>query len=101
VFHGGSGSEPEKIKEAIGYGVVKMNVDTDIQWAFWDGIRQYQKKNQPYLESQLGNPKGSDAPNKKYYDPRVWLREGENSIKERIKLSFQELNALNRSVENV
>jgi fructose-bisphosphate aldolase class II len=99
VFHGGSGSEPAKIREAIGYGVVKMNVDTDIQWAFWEGIHQYYKKNQPYLQSQLGNPKGDDAPNKKYYDPRVWLREGENSIKDRIKLSFEELNAVNRSVD--
>ncbi|MBT1702884.1 class II fructose-bisphosphate aldolase [Chryseosolibacter indicus] len=94
VFHGGSGSEPEKIREAIDYGVVKMNIDTDIQWAFWSGIHKYYKKNQPYLESQIGNPTGSDSPNKKYYDPRVWLREGEVSIKERLLIAFQELNVL-------
>lgn len=97
VFHGGSGSEPAQIKEAIDYGVVKMNVDTDMQWAFWDGVRHYYKKNQPYMESQLGNPDGPDAPNKKCYDPRVWLREGEKSMKERVVKAFQELNALNRT----
>lgn len=96
VFHGGSGSEPLEIREAIDYGVVKMNLDTDMQWAFWDGVRQYYKKNQLYMESQLGNPDGTDSPNKKYYDPRVWLREGEKSMKERIMRAFQELNALNR-----
>jgi len=96
VFHGGSGSEPEKIAEAIGYGVVKMNIDTDIQWAYWEGIQKYYKKNQPYLESQLGNPEGKDSPNKKYYDPRVWLREGETSIRERLALSFKELNAIDK-----
>ena len=96
VFHGGSGSEPEKITEAIGYGTVKMNIDTDIQWAYWEGIQKYYKKNQPYLESQLGNPEGKDAPNKKYYDPRVWLREGETSIRERLALSFKELNAIDK-----
>ncbi|HET6541919.1 MAG TPA: class II fructose-bisphosphate aldolase, partial [Chryseolinea sp.] len=96
VFHGGSGSEPEAIQEAIGYGVVKMNIDTDIQWAYWDGIHNYYKKNQAYLQSQLGNPTGDDAPNKKYYDGRVWLREGETSIKNRLSQAFQELNAVNR-----
>ncbi len=96
VFHGGSGSEPEAIREAIGYGVVKMNIDTDIQWAYWDGIHNYYKKNQAFLQSQLGNPTGDDAPNKKYYDGRVWLREGETSIKNRLAQAFQELNALNR-----
>jgi fructose-bisphosphate aldolase class II len=96
VFHGGSGSEPEAIREAIGYGVIKMNIDTDIQWAFWDGIHQYYKKNKDFLQSQLGNPKGSDAPNKKYYDGRVWLREGEISMRDRLVQAYQELNALNR-----
>ncbi|MCD9019599.1 class II fructose-bisphosphate aldolase [Parachryseolinea silvisoli] len=98
VFHGGSGSEAEKIQEAIGYGVIKMNIDTDLQWAFWDGILKYYKKNGDYLQGQLGNPSGIDAPNKKYYDPRVWLRDGETSFKERLTQAFQELNALNRNV---
>lgn len=96
VFHGGSGSEPEAIREAIGYGVVKMNIDTDIQWAFWDGVHKYYKKNQAYLQSQLGNPTGEDSPNKKYYDGRVWIREGEVSIKNRLVQAYEELNALNR-----
>ncbi len=97
VFHGGSGSEPEAIREAISYGVVKMNIDTDIQWAYWDGIHNYYKKNQGFLQSQLGNPTGLDSPNKKYYDGRVWLREGEISIKNRLAQAFQELNALDRA----
>jgi fructose-bisphosphate aldolase class II len=96
VFHGGSGSEPEAIAEAISYGVVKMNIDTDIQWAYWDGIHNYYKKNQAYLQSQLGNPTGDDSPNKKYYDGRVWLRDGEVSIKNRMVQAFQELNGVNR-----
>lgn len=96
VFHGGSGSEPEAIREAIGYGVVKMNIDTDIQWAFWDGVHNYYKKNEGFLQSQLGNPTGADAPNKKYYDGRVWLREGENAIRNRLVQAFTELNAVNR-----
>ncbi len=95
VFHGGSGSEPEKIQEAITYGVIKMNIDTDTQWAFWDGIRQYYIKNEGYLQAQLGNPEGADKPNKKYYDPRVWLRAGEASIIERMKIAFQDLNCIN------
>ncbi len=98
VFHGGSGSEPEAIREAIGYGVVKMNIDTDIQWAFWEGIHKYYQKNKDYLQSQLGNPSGADAPNKKYYDGRVWLRDGETSIKNRLVQAFGELNGLNRKV---
>jgi fructose-bisphosphate aldolase class II len=78
VFHGGSGSTLEEIREAISYGVVKMNIDTDLQWAFWDGIRGYMdEKNHDYLQGQIGNPEGDDKPNKKYYDPRVWLRKGE------------------------
>ena len=96
VFHGGSGSEPEKIKEALTYGVVKMNIDTDTQWAFWEGVMKYYKKNEGYLQGQIGNPEGEDKPNKKYYDPRAWLREGEKSIVERLKIAFADLNCLNR-----
>jgi len=96
VFHGGSGSEPEAIREAISYGVVKMNIDTDIQWAFWEGVHNYYKKNEAYLQGQLGNPTGDDAPNKKYYDPRVWIREGEVSIKQRLVQAYQELNGINK-----
>ncbi len=92
VFHGGSGSEPEKIAEAIGYGVVKMNIDTDLQWALWDGIRGYESEFHDYLQGQIGNPKGPDQPNKKQYDPRVWLRRGEDSFVERLKQAFAELN---------
>lgn len=93
VFHGGSGSEPEEIRQSILHGVIKMNIDTDIQWAFWEGIHKYYQKNQAYLGAQLGNPTGADSPNKKYYDPRVWLREGETSIRERLVKAFAELNA--------
>jgi fructose-bisphosphate aldolase, class II len=96
VFHGGSGSEPDKIREAISYGVIKMNIDTDTQWAFWEGVMNYYKKNQGYLQGQIGNPEGDDKPNKKYYDPRAWLREGEKSIVERLKIAFTDLNCLNR-----
>ena len=96
VFHGGSGSEPEKIKEAVSYGVVKMNIDTDTQWAFWNGVRQYEAKYHDYLQSQIGNPEGEDAPNKKYYDPRKWLRAGEESMRDRLKQAFEDLNCLNR-----
>lgn len=94
VFHGGSGSTPEEIHEAVGYGVVKMNIDTDTQWANWHGILDYYKENAAYLQGQLGNPKGKDQPNKKYYDPRVWLRAGEVSLIRRLESSFKELNAL-------
>jgi fructose-bisphosphate aldolase class II len=96
VFHGGSGSEPSAIREAIDYGVVKMNIDTDIQWAFWDGVHQYYQKHKDYLQGQLGNPTGSDVPNKKYYDPRVWLRGGETVIVDRLAQAFEELNGTNR-----
>jgi len=92
VFHGGSGSTAEEIKEAISYGVVKMNIDTDLQWAFWDGIRSYEEANHDYLQSQIGNPEGDDKPNKKKYDPRVWLRHGEQSFSERLTQAFEELN---------
>ncbi len=96
VFHGGSGSTQEEIREAIGYGAIKMNIDTDMQWAFWDGIRQYYQKNEGFLQSQIGNPNGEDSPNKKYYDPRVWLRKGEESFVARLKDAFEDLNAVNR-----
>ena len=94
VFHGGSGSSPEEIKEAVGYGVVKMNIDTDTQWANWEGILNYYKDKQDYLQGQLGNPEGEDKPNKKYYDPRVWLRKGSESMVERLMQAFKELNAV-------
>jgi len=97
VFHGGSGSSRNEIREAISYGVIKMNIDTDTQWAFWDGIRNYEAKNHDYLQGQIGNPEGPDSPNKKKYDPRVWLREGEKSMIERLKLAFEDLNALNKN----
>ena len=97
VFHGGSGSALEDIREAISYGVVKMNIDTDTQWAFWDGVRGYVAKYHDYLQSQIGNPEGEDKPNKKYYDPRKWLREGEKSMVERLKVAFEDLNCLNRN----
>ena len=96
VFHGGSGSEKNLITEAIKYGAVKMNLDTDMQWAFWDGINKYSKDKQGYLQSQIGNPEGEDKPNKKYYDPRVWLRKGEESFIARLKEAFADLNAMNR-----
>jgi fructose-bisphosphate aldolase class II len=92
VFHGGSGSTHEEIREAISYGAIKMNIDTDTQWAFWDGIRKFYKKNEAYLQGQIGNPEGEDKPNKKYYDPRVCLRAGEVSLKERLKQAFADLN---------
>lgn len=95
VFHGGSGSTVEEIREAIGYGVIKMNIDTDMQYAFMSGIRDYFKTNKDYLQSQIGNPEGSDMPNKKYYDPRKWLREGENTFVERLKQAFHDLNNVN------
>ena len=96
VFHGGSGSEPEKIKEAVSYGVVKMNIDTDTQWAFWDGVRRYEAKYHDYLQGQIGNPEGVDAPNKKHYDPRKWLRYGEESMRTRLEKAFADLNCLDR-----
>ncbi len=97
VFHGGSGSSREEIREAISYGVIKMNIDTDTQWAFWDGIRNYEDKNRAYLQGQIGNPEGDDKPNKKKYDPRVWLREGEKAIVQRLKIAFEDLNCLGKN----
>ncbi|MDX2379632.1 MAG: class II fructose-bisphosphate aldolase [Acidimicrobiia bacterium] len=92
VFHGGSGSTAAEIQEAIGYGVVKMNIDTDLQWSFWDGVRGYEASEHDYLQGQLGNPDGLDAPNKKHYDPRVWLRAAEVSFVDRLEQAFVELN---------
>lgn len=98
VFHGGSGSEPEKITEAIEYGAVKMNIDTDTQWAFWAGVLNYYKTNEGYLQGQIGNPEGEDKPNKKKYDPRAWLRVGEQSFVDRLKQAFEDLNCVDRNV---
>ncbi|MGB0451386.1 MAG: class II fructose-bisphosphate aldolase [Flavobacteriaceae bacterium] len=95
VFHGGSGSTLEEIRESIGYGVVKMNIDTDLQFAFTEGIRDYMVGQHDYLKTQIGNPEGADVPNKKYYDPRKWLREGEATFKTRLKKAFEDLNNIN------
>lgn len=97
VFHGGSGSSREEIRQAIEYGAVKMNIDTDMQWAFWEGVKNYYEKNRAYLQGQIGNPEGDEKPNKKYYDPRVWLRSAETSFVERLKMAFEDLNCLNRN----
>lgn len=95
VFHGGSGSTVAEIREAIGYGVIKMNIDTDLQYAFLEGIRNYIQDKKDYLKTQIGNPKGADEPNKKFYDPRVWLREGEKTFVTRLKKAFEDLNNVN------
>lgn len=97
VFHGGSGSSKEEIREAIGYGVVKMNIDTDTQWATWDGVRKFEAQNRNYLQGQIGNPEGDDKPNKKYYDPRVWLRKAQESMIDRLKVAFDDLNCVYRN----
>jgi fructose-bisphosphate aldolase, class II len=97
VFHGGSGSSQEQIREAIEYGAIKMNIDTDMQWAFWEGVKNYYENKKAYLQGQIGNPEGEDSPNKKYYDPRVWLREGEKVFVKRLKQAFEDLNAINRN----
>jgi len=97
VFHGGSGSAREEIREAISYGVIKMNIDTDTQWAAWDGVRAYVAEKHDYLQSQIGNPEGDDKPNKKVYDPRMWLRASEESIVRRMQLAFEDLNCMNRN----
>jgi fructose-bisphosphate aldolase, class II len=97
VFHGGSGSPQHQIREAIGYGAIKMNIDTDLQWAFWDGILGFYNKSEGYLQGQLGNPEGEDKPNKKYYDPRVWLRKAEESFSKRLEVAFEDLNCINRN----
>jgi fructose-bisphosphate aldolase class II len=95
VFHGGSGSTLEEIREAIGYGVIKMNIDTDLQYAFMEGARDYFKENEAYLQSQIGNPEGAEKPNKKKYDPRAWLRTCEISFKARLTQAFEDLNNVN------
>ncbi len=97
VFHGGSGSTLSEIREAISYGVVKMNIDTDTQWAYWEGVKEYIEEYNAYLQSQIGNPEGDDRPNKKYYDPRKWLREGELSMVKRLKKAFNDLNCMDRN----
>lgn len=97
VFHGGSGSSREDIREAIGYGAIKMNIDTDMQWAFWTGVHDYYNENKEYLQTQIGNPDGEDKPNKKYYDPRKWLRKGEEAFVNRLKQAFEDLNCMNRN----
>jgi fructose-bisphosphate aldolase, class II len=95
VFHGGSGSTAEEISESISYGFVKMNIDTDTQWAYWNGIREFYLKNEGFLQGQIGNPTGEDSPNKKYYDPRVWVRAAQVSMVTRLEQAFAELNATN------
>ncbi len=97
VFHGGSGSSREEIREAISYGAIKMNIDTDMQWAYWEGVKDYYEAKKGYLQGQIGNPEGDDKPNKKYYDPRVWLRKGEETFVSRLKLAFEDLNCINRN----
>ena len=95
VFHGGSGSSVEEIREAIDYGVIKMNIDTDLQFAFTEGLRDYVLDKKDFLISQIGNPEGNDIPNKKFYDPRVWLRKGEETFKARLIKAFEDLNNIN------
>lgn len=97
VFHGGSGSSQEEIREAISYGAIKMNIDTDMQYAFLAGVRDYVLGKKDYLMSQIGNPEGEEKPNKKFYDPRVWLREGEKTFVTRLKQAFDDLNCINRN----
>ncbi len=97
VFHGGSGSSHEEIREAIGYGVIKMNIDTDTQWATWVGVKDYYEKNRAYLQGQIGNPEGEDKPNKNYYDPRKWLRDGQKTLVKRVEEAFNDLNAIGRN----
>jgi fructose-bisphosphate aldolase class II len=97
VFHGGSGSPQNQIREALSYGAIKMNIDTDLQWAFWEGVLLNYKKSEEYLQAQLGNTEGPDKPNKKYYDPRVWLRKGEESFIKRLETAFNDLNCVNRN----
>ncbi len=98
VFHGGSGSSQAEIREAIEYGAVKMNIDTDLQWAFWSGVRDYYEPRVGFMQTQIGNPDGDDKPNKKSYDPRKWLREGELSFKKRLIKAYDDLNCMNRAV---
>merc|ERR1712113_1280295 len=94
VFHGGSGSSTEDIKYTIEAGVIKMNIDTDTQWAYWDGVREYEAKHHDYLQGQIGNPEGDDKPNKKYYDPRMMLRAGEEAMAQRLCEAAADLNCV-------
>lgn len=98
VFHGGSGCSREQIREAISYGTVKMNINTDLQWAFWRNIKDYSRQNESYLQSQTGNPEGADKPNKPYYNPQVWLREGEKGIVNQLIRTFEDLNCIDRNI---
>jgi len=97
VFHGGSGSSKEEISEALSYGVIKMNIDTDTQWATWEGTKAFYEKNKDYMQGQIGNPEGDDKPNKKYYDPRKWLRAGQETLVKRVIVAFEDLNAMDRN----
>lgn len=97
VFHGGSGSPQHQIREAISYGAIKMNIDTDLQWAYWEGVLEFYKKNEGFLQGQLGNPDGEDKPNKKFYDPRVWIRKAEETFIKRLEVAFDDLNCINRN----
>ena len=97
VFHGGSGSPQYQIREALSYGAIKMNIDTDLQWSFWEGVKDFYLKNEKYLQAQLGNPEGKDKPNKKFYDPRVWLRKSEENFCKRLEVAFEDLNCINRN----
>jgi len=97
VFHGGSGSDIADIRQAISYGAIKMNIDTDTQWAFWDGVRKYESKSHDYLQGQIGNPEGEDKPNKSYYDPRKWMRAAEESMVKRLEKAFDDLNCVGRN----
>jgi fructose-bisphosphate aldolase, class II len=98
VFHGGSGSAQSEIREAIEYGAIKMNIDTDMQWAYWEGIKDYYNAKKDYLQGQIGNPEGDDKPNKNVYDPRKWVRAAEKTFVERLKIAFEDLNCINRNV---
>lgn len=96
VFHGGSGSSPEEIKAGVSHGVIKMNIDTDTQWAYWNGLREFYEAKKGYLQAQIGNPEGADKPNKKYYDPRVFIRESEKGMIKRAQQAFGELGSAGR-----
>lgn len=97
VFHGGSGSSRDEIRESMEYGVIKMNINTDLQWAYWHGVKDYTEKHQAYMQTQIGNPEGPDIPNKKYYDPRKWMRTGEEGLVKRLRQAFEDLNCMNRN----
>lgn len=97
VFHGGSGSSRDEIREAVSYGAIKMNIDTDMQWAYWDGVRGFEADNHDYLQGQIGNPEGDEKPNKKFYDPRAWIRKGEDSMIARLKVGFEDLNCIDKN----